>query len=276
MAAVLLTNRCHIIGPRYQLSLDVPVVLACSNPLQKLFDTAWQSDKSKGKETTMDTHLQNGAVEQRTNDELILGALVGRLRVRDRETLEHSQRVVKLGLILGRTLGLGAAEIRSLKYGSLLHDIGKIGIPDSVLRKPGSLTPAEWNKMRQHPLLGVQMLRDIDFLKGASLIVGQHHERWDGQGYPFGLVGTEIDRNARIFAVADAFDAMTSDRVYHEGRSFEAAAAELNRCAGQQFDPEVVEAFNASRVPLANALHGFANRSVPSMRKTTSGAPLFH
>jgi putative nucleotidyltransferase with HDIG domain len=224
----------------------------------------------------MDTHLQNGGVDQKTNDDLILGSLVGRLRLRDTETLEHSQRVVKLSLILGRKLGLGPTEIKSLKYGSLLHDIGKIGIPDSVLRKPGRLTPAEWNEMRQHPLLGVQMLRDIDFLKGASLIVGQHHERWDAQGYPFGLAGSEIDRNARIFAVADAFDAMTSDRVYHKGRSLEAAAAELNRCAGQQFDPEVVEAFNASRVPLADALRGFANRSVPLMRKATSGSPRFH
>jgi HD-GYP domain-containing protein (c-di-GMP phosphodiesterase class II) len=97
--------------------------------------------------------------------------------------------------------------------------------------------------MREHPLLGLQILSGIDFLNGASLVVAQHHERWDGNGYPFGLSGNAIDRNARIFAVADAYDAMTSDRVYNSSKTFEAATAELRRTAGQQFDPEVVEAF---------------------------------
>ena len=194
--------------------------------------------------TTMDTQQQEETINQVQNDDhAILCALVARLRVRDTETLEHSQRVVKLSLLLGHEFGLNSTRMKSLEYGSLLHDIGKISIPDSILRKPGRLTSAEWDKMREHPLLGLEILSGIDFLRGASLVVGQHHERWDGKGYPFGLRGNEIDRNARIFAVADAFDAMTSDRVYHTGQSFEASVTELRRCAGRQFDPEVVEAF---------------------------------
>jgi len=193
---------------------------------------------------TMDTQHQEEKIDPGQNDDhAILCALVARLRLRDAETLEHSERVVRLSLMLGREFGLNSTKMKSLKYGSLLHDIGKIGVPDSILRKPGRLTSAEWNKMREHPLLGLQILSGIDFLLGASLVVGQHHERWDGNGYPYGLRGNEIDRNARIFAVADAFDAMTSDRVYHTGKSFEVAATELRRCSGQQFDPEVVEVF---------------------------------
>lgn len=193
----------------------------------------------------MATQQQNRIIHRRrNNDHAILSALVASLRRRDAETLEHSERVVRLSLILGREFGLNATEMRSLKYGALLHDIGKIGIPDSILRKPGHLTSVEWNKMREHPLLGSKLLSGIDFLESASLVVSQHHERWDGKGYPFGLRGNEIDVKARIFAVADSFDAMTSNRVYHTGKNFEAAAAELRRCAGRQFDPEVVEAFN--------------------------------
>jgi HD-GYP domain-containing protein (c-di-GMP phosphodiesterase class II) len=137
--------------------------------------------------------------------------------------------------------------MRSLEFGSLLHDIGKIGVPDAILRKPAKLTEAEWIKMREHPLHGQRILQGIQFLEGAARVVAQHHERWDGSGYPHGLRGDEIDLNARIFAVADAFDAMTSDRVYRRGRQYEVAAAELDAFAGRQFDPEVVEAFH--RVP---------------------------
>ena len=174
-------------------------------------------------------------------------ALKAALQLRDAETMGHSERVVRFSLLLGRELGLNTAQIKSLEYGSLFHDIGKIGVPDAILRKPGPLNSLEWIKMREHPLLGFEILSRIDFLKKASLVVAQHHERWDGKGYPFGLAGVQIDRNARIFAVADAFDAMTSDRVYHAGRTFDSARAELRRCAGQQFDLEVVEAF--TRIP---------------------------
>jgi response regulator RpfG family c-di-GMP phosphodiesterase len=176
-----------------------------------------------------------------------LKALAQALETRDAETHGHSERVVTFSLRLGRELGLDKGQMKSLEFGSLLHDIGKIGVPDAILRKPAKLTSEEWIKMREHPLHGQQILREIRFLEGASRVVGQHHEKWDGSGYPLGLHGEEIDLNARIFAVADAFDAMTSDRVYRAGRSYEVAAAELERCGSQQFDPQVVAAFH--RVP---------------------------
>lgn len=176
-----------------------------------------------------------------------LKALTAALETRDSETHGHSERVVSFSLRLGREMGLTRDQMRSLEFGSLLHDIGKIGVPDAILRKPAALTGAEWERMREHPLLGQQILRGIEFLEGASRVVAQHHEKWDGAGYPLGLHGTDIDQNARIFAVADAFDAMTSDRVYRAGRPYEMAAAELDEYAGRQFDPKVVEAFH--RIP---------------------------
>ena len=178
---------------------------------------------------------------------LTLKALVAALETRDQETHDHSERVVNFSLRLGRELGLDSEQTRSLEFGSLLHDIGKIGVPDAILRKPAGLTEDEWVRMREHPLHGQKILGGIPFLEGAARVVAQHHEKWDGGGYPLGLRGEEIDLCARIFAVADAFDAITSDRVYRTGRTYEAALAELEGCAGVQFDPRVVEAFR--RVP---------------------------
>ena len=176
-----------------------------------------------------------------------LKALTAALETRDSETHGHSERVVTYSLRLGREYGLSSAEMKALEFGSLLHDIGKIGVPDSILRKPAKLTEEEWVRMREHPLHGQQILRGIEFLEGAARVVAQHHEKWDGTGYPLGLRKEEIDINARIFAVADAFDAITSDRVYRRGKPYEAAAQELDDWAGRQFDPKVVEAFH--RVP---------------------------
>lgn len=176
-----------------------------------------------------------------------LRALTSALETRDSETHGHSERVVTYSLRLGREYGLTGDKLKALEFGSLLHDIGKIGVPDSILRKPGKLTEAEWIKMREHPLHGQQILRGIEFLEGAARVVSQHHEKWDGSGYPLGLHDEEIDVCARIFAVADAFDAITSDRVYRRGKSYQEAAKELDDWAGRQFDPKVVEAFH--RVP---------------------------
>jgi response regulator RpfG family c-di-GMP phosphodiesterase len=173
-----------------------------------------------------------------------LKALAHALETRDAETHGHSERVVTFSLRLGRELGLDDKQLKALEFGSLLHDIGKIGVPDAILRKPAKLTEDEWIRMREHPCHGQQILRGIKFLEGAARVVGQHHEKWDGSGYPLGLRGEEIDLNARIFAVADAFDAMTSDRVYRAGKPYEAAAEELSKWAGKQFDPQVVEAFH--------------------------------
>ena len=196
-------------------------------------------------------------------------ALTAALEARDRDTHGHSERVVSFSLRLGRELGLEREQMRSLEFGALLHDIGKLGIPDAILRKPARLSEDEWGKMRLHPLLGVRILRGIAFLDGASRVVGQHHERWDGSGYPLGLRGEEIDLNARIFAVADAFDAMTSDRVYRPGRVYEEASAEIEAHAGTQFDPRVVEAF--ARVP---AEEWAAIRLQATCRAATHPGPL--
>jgi putative nucleotidyltransferase with HDIG domain len=176
-----------------------------------------------------------------------LKALTAALETRDSETHGHSERVVTYSLRLGHEYGLSSEKMKWLEFGSLLHDIGKIGVPDSILRKPAKLTEEEWVRMREHPLHGQQILRGIEFLEGAARVVAQHHEQWDGTGYPFGLRDEEIDICARIFAVADAFDAITSDRVYRRGKPYEAAAKELDDWAGRQFDPKVVEAFH--RVP---------------------------
>src|SRR5256714_574628 len=176
-------------------------------------------------------------------------SLTSALETRDLETHGHSERVVNFSLRLGRELKLGEEQLRSLEFGSLLHDIGKIGVPDAILRKPAALSESEWVRMREHPLHGQKILSGIEVLEGAARVVAQHHEKWDGTGYPLGLRGEQIDLNARIFAIADAFDAITSDRVYRRGRSYEEAVAELEAFSGRQFDSDVVEAFR--RVPRA-------------------------
>jgi cyclic di-GMP phosphodiesterase len=176
-----------------------------------------------------------------------LKALTAALETRDSETHGHSERVVTYSLRLGRECGLSAEQMKALEFGSLLHDIGKIGVPDLILRKPAKLTEEEWVLMREHPLHGQQILHGIEFLEGPARVVAQHHEKWDGSGYPLGLQGEDIDLCARIFAVADAFDAITSDRVYRRAKSYQEASVELDDWAGRQFDPKVVEAFH--RIP---------------------------
>ena len=172
-----------------------------------------------------------------------LKALVQALETRDFETHGHSERVVTFSLRLGHEIGLDKDALRNLELGALLHDIGKIGVPDAILRKPAALNEEEWAKMKLHPQHGQQILRNIPFLECAAHLVAQHHEKWDGTGYPYGLRGEDIDLSARIFAVVDAFDAMISDRVYRRGRPYKDALEELERFAGTQFDPLVVEAF---------------------------------
>lgn len=200
-----------------------------------------------------------------------LQALTAALETRDAETHGHSERVVTFSLRLGREYGLNAQEMKALEFGSLLHDIGKIGVPDAILRKPGKLTEEEWERMREHPLHGQQILRGIEFLEGAGKVVAQHHEKWDGSGYPLGLKAEEIDICARIFAVADAFDAITSDRVYRKAQSYEAAARELDDWIDRQFDPKVVEAFH--RVPKED-WQDLRRRSLMRERSASDWRPL--
>jgi len=177
-----------------------------------------------------------------------LEALGAALDSRDVGTESHSRRVHGYSLALAREHGMPDDQLADLAHGVLLHDIGKIGIPDAILLKPGSLTPDEWQIMRTHPEIGKRLIEKIPFLHNAIPVVWCHHEKWDGNGYPRGLKGQEIPLNARIFSVVDAFDAMTFDRPYSKAIAFEAATAEIKRCAGSHFDPQVVESF--LRVPL--------------------------
>ena len=172
-----------------------------------------------------------------------LEALGSALDTRDVGTESHSRRVHGYSLTIARAYGVPEDRIEDLERGVLLHDIGKIGIPDAILLKPGPLTPEEWRTMRTHPEIGTRLVERIPFLRGAVPVVHCHHERWDGTGYPRGLTGEEIPLAARIFAVADAVDAMTFDRPYSKAISFEAARKEIKRCAGTHFDPRVVEVF---------------------------------
>jgi ribonuclease P protein subunit RPR2 len=174
-----------------------------------------------------------------------VSALAGALESKDTGTRAHSQRVQSYATALAQAVGEGAVvRDESAPYGFLLHDVGKIGIPDGILQKPGPLSTAERRKMETHTVLGEAMLSGVVFLKGEGLkIVRSHHERWDGRGYPDGLVRDEIPFGARIFAVADALDAMTSHRPYRRAMSWSAAHAEILEQRKRQFDPDVVDAF---------------------------------
>jgi putative nucleotidyltransferase with HDIG domain len=174
-----------------------------------------------------------------------LEALVSALDARDRETKGHSIRVAKYMMEIAFHMGIepGTDEWVDMQRGGLLHDIGKIGVSDTILHKPGTLTEEEWVDMRRHPKIGHDMLREISFLSGASRIVMAHHERFDGKGYPRGLAADEIPLGARIFVLADTFDAMTSDRPYRAALSVDESREEIIRCSGTQFDPRCVQAF---------------------------------
>lgn len=187
-------------------------------------------------------------VEERTREleesyESTLEAMITALDFRDNETMGHSRRVVEYAVIVAKTLGIGEPELSWIRRGAILHDVGKIGVSDSILRKPGKLDASEWEEMKRHPEMGYRMLKHIRFLEPALDIVYCHQERWDGSGYPRGLRGTAIPLGARIFAAVDTFDAMTSDRPYRAALSIHAAREEIRRFAGIQFDPGVAAAF---------------------------------
>jgi HD-GYP domain-containing protein (c-di-GMP phosphodiesterase class II) len=184
-------------------------------------------------------------------------SLLSALRSHDPYTYRHSLRTVRLSLLLGRACGVSThAELRVLCLGALAHDLGKILIPGAVLHKGGRLTEAEWEAVRQHPFDGARMLIGVAAPEGVCRVAAEHHERWDGRGYPAGLSGERIDFNARVVAVADAFDAMTSERDYGPAVGYEEASAELGRCAGTQFDPEVVSTFLRTPRALLEAVVG--------------------
>jgi putative nucleotidyltransferase with HDIG domain len=186
---------------------------------------------------------------QRTNDELsqaydsTIEGWSHALDLRDKETEGHTQRVTALTVALARAIGFGDRELRYIRWGALLHDIGKMGVPDRILLKEGPLTEDEWVIMRRHPVFAHEMLRPIRYLYPAPDIPYCHHEKWDGTGYPRGLKGEAIPLAARIFSVVDVWDALTSDRPYRPAWSPEKTLAHIRDGAGSHFDPNVVEVF---------------------------------
>jgi len=196
---------------------------------------------SKNEELTRVNHNLESLVIERTNG--LLDGMISALDYRDTETQWHSRRVALFSRRIAVELGVAGTELEIIEQGALLHDIGKIGVRDSILLKPGPLTPDEWVEMKLHPEIGFRMLSKMPYLHEASLIVWQHQERFDGQGYPRGMKGKDIHVGARIFCVADTLDAITSDRPYRKGRPLQVAKDEIKRCSGTQFDPDVVDAF---------------------------------
>jgi ribonuclease P protein subunit RPR2 len=171
-------------------------------------------------------------------------ALSNAVEARDAYTGKHAERVAAYGLQLAQAAGLELADSPQIEFGFLLHDVGKVGVPDAILFKSSSLTEEEYALVRKHPVIGSEILRDVDFLGEGKLVVRHHHERWDGTGYPDGLSGDAIPLAARVFAVADALDALTTDRPYRPASSFGHARGEIRAGAGSQFDPEVVAAYD--------------------------------
>lgn len=172
-----------------------------------------------------------------------LTALIKALDAREKEVGSHSERVMSYTIILAESMGLKETESQVMAKGAMLHDIGKIGISDNILLKPGKLDESEWGEMRKHPLLGYEILSGIKYLSEPAKIILSHHERYDGTGYPHGLRGEEIPLGGRVFTLVDTLDAMTSDRPYRKALPFAAVTEEVKRFSGLQFDPAIVEVF---------------------------------
>jgi len=172
-------------------------------------------------------------------------ALSNAVEARDAYTSKHAERVAAYGFEIARALGIPRPQAPELEFGFLLHDIGKLAVPDAILYKPSELTREERAVMAKHPEFGYQILSEIEFLAEAALVVRHHHERWDGTGYPDGLAGEEIPVPARVFAVADVLDALTTDRPYRPASALSEAREMISAQAGAHFDPRVVDAFNS-------------------------------
>ncbi len=205
--------------------------------------------------------VQRRADDVKSNYDSIVAVLCAALDLHDSVTHGHARRVSDLASVVAWQMGLRKEEERRIEKAAILHDIGKIGIADAVLAKPGPLDEAEWAEMKRHPELGYRMLQGIDFLRDAAEIVYSHHEHYDGSGYPRGLKGDDIPLGARVFAVVDAYDAITSYRPYRKAQPHRKAVEEIVRNSGIQFDPDVVRAFlEAEKQGLLDDKRGYRER----------------
>lgn len=223
-----------------------------NNLENKVFDQTREIRELLVKEKVYSSKLSDALNEVEETYHSTLMALSMALDYRDNETEGHSQRVTAYSIVIAKEMNLSKDDIKTIHVGALLHDIGKIGVLDAILKKPAKLDSHEWDEMKKHVQYGYDMINDIKFLRTAAKIVFHHQEKWDGTGYPNGLKGTEIVIGARIFAVADTYDAMTSDRPYRKALTYEHAREEIIRCSGTQFDPDVVNTF--LKIPKENCL----------------------
>lgn len=236
----------YLLKPFEREQLLATVRRALENRRLKLENRAYQT-KLEALVEQRTAQLRNAFWSLERSYDITLEALGNALDLKDAETEGHSKRVTAFTIAIARSMDVPKEEISVIARGAFLHDIGKMAIPDAILRKPGALTPEEIAIMREHCYHGYQMVKKIPFLSEAAEIVYSHQERYDGSGYPRGLKGEEIPIGARIFSVADTLDAITSDRPYRAAQSIAAAREEIQRWAGRQFDPRVVETF--SRMP---------------------------
>ena len=232
----------YLIKPFERLQLESVVARAAEHRRHLRQSTAYRQHLEE-MISTRTSRLRAIMQDLERSYDITIGAMGDALDLRDQETEGHSKRVTAYTIELARAFGVSPDELRIIARGAFLHDIGKIATPDAILLKPGRLDEAETTVMREHCQQGYEMLRKIPFLRDVAEIVYAHQESFDGTGYPRGLKGTEIPLGARIFAIADTLDAMTSDRPYRKGTSFAAARSEILRCSGTQFDPAIVEVF---------------------------------
>jgi putative nucleotidyltransferase with HDIG domain len=232
----------YLLKPFEREQLLATVRRALENRRLKIENRAYQTNLESLVEARTQ-QLNNTMRNLERSYDITLEALGDALDLKDAETEGHSKRVTAFTIAMAKHMGLNDKQIRVIARGAFLHDIGKMAIPDAILRKPGALTPDEITIMREHCYRGYQMLKKIPFLAEASDIVYAHQEKYDGTGYPRGLKGNEIPLGARIFSVADTLDAITSDRPYRPAQSLPAAREEIRKWSGRQFDPEVVQVF---------------------------------
>jgi putative nucleotidyltransferase with HDIG domain len=232
----------YLLKPFEREQLLATVRRALENRRLKLENRTYQTNLET-LVTARTEQLRKAMASLERSYDITLEALGDALDLKDAETEGHSKRVTAFTIAIARHMGLSADQIRIIARGAFLHDIGKMAIPDAILRKPGKLNPDELAIMREHCYRGFQLLKRIPFLGEASEIVYSHQEHFDGSGYPRGLKGEEIPLGARIFSVADTLDAITSDRPYRAAQTVQAAKIEIEKWGGRQFDPEVVKAF---------------------------------